>query len=188
MKPGAQPPGGVPEQPTGAGGGKVLDVDSEPRNLDEARFRTVLGHFPSGLVVVAAAGAHGPQGFTCQSFMSVSLDPPLVAFAPSRSSRTWEAIWGAGTFTVNVLGEDQEDLCRVFAGSGRSKFEGVGWRPARSGAPLLEGAVGWLDCRLWSASEAGDHWVVLGEVVDLGVVSGARPLVFFRGGYTGLRL
>lgn len=170
-----------------AGSELPADGDGESRNLDEARLRTVLGHFPSGLVVVTVAGEGAPRGFTCQSFMSVSLEPPLVAFAPSRSSRTWEAIAGVGTFAVNVLGEDQEDLCRVFAGSGASKFDGVGWRPARSGAPLLDGVVGWLDCRVWSVLEAGDHWVVLGQVVDLGVVSGARPLVFFRGGYGGLR-
>lgn len=161
--------------------------EGEPRTLDEARFRTVLGHFPSGIVVITVSGAGGPSGFTCQSFMSVSLEPPLVAFAPSRWSKTWEAIAAVGTFAANVLGEDQEDLSRVFAGSGAAKFEGVGWRPARSGAPLLDGAVAWLDCRVWSVSEAGDHWVVLGEVVDLGVVPAARPLVFFRGGYCGLR-
>jgi 3-hydroxy-9,10-secoandrosta-1,3,5(10)-triene-9,17-dione monooxygenase reductase component len=178
MIPLGEPEGSATDAADDAGG-------DEPANLDEARFRTVLGHYPSGVAVVTVAGPSGPLGFTCQSFMSVSLDPPLVAFAPSRSSKTWEAISGRGTFAVSILGEDQEDLSRVFAGKGCSKFSGVGWRPARSGAPLLDGAVAWVDCRVWSAIEAGDHWVVLGEVIDLGLGRGARPLVFFRGGYGG---
>lgn len=151
--------------------------------FDSARFRQVLGHFPTGVTVITAAGDAEPVGMAVGSFASVSLDPPLVGFFPDKGSSSWPRIEAAGAFCVNILGEDQEDVCRRFAMKGDDKFAGLGWSPAGSGAPLLDGVIAWIDCDIESVTEAGDHWLVLGRVRDLSVGHDGPPLVFFRGGY-----
>lgn len=152
--------------------------------IDVARFRQVLGHFATGVTVVTTAEGGEPAGLSVNSFTSVSLDPPLVAFCVARESSTWPRIRGSGRFCVNILSEDQEDLCRVFAvRGGRDKFRGVGWRPAESGAPIVSGALAWIDCTVEDEHVAGDHIIVVGRVGELGVEQEGRPLVFYRGGY-----
>ncbi len=151
--------------------------------FDSAKFRQVLGHFPTGVTVITADGDDGLVGLAVGSFASVSLDPPLVAFFPARNSSSWPKIEAAGVFCVNVLAEDQEDVCRRFAAKGDDKFAGLGWKAAGSGSPLLDGVVAWIDCHIESVTEAGDHFCVLGRVRDLAVAHDGAPLVFFRGGY-----
>lgn len=151
-------------------------------NFDEARFREVLGHFATGVAVVTAMDDGAPVGFTCQAFSSLSLDPPMVALAPGKSSTSWPRIARAARFCVNVLAEDQEALSRDFARSGGDKFTGVGWRPAGNGAPLLDGVLAWIECTFVEAHEAGDHELVVGRVEDMGV-NGGRPLLYYRGGF-----
>jgi flavin reductase (DIM6/NTAB) family NADH-FMN oxidoreductase RutF len=151
--------------------------------FDEARFRQVLGHFTTGVTVVTAAAADGPVGLAVGSFASVSLDPPLVGFFPDKSSSSWPKIEPTGHFCVNVLAEAQEDVCRRFAGKGDDKFRGLGWRPASSGAPVLDGILAWIDCDIAGVTDAGDHYFVLGRVRDLAVAHDGAPLLFFRGGY-----
>ena len=149
--------------------------------FDSARFRTVLGHFPTGVTVITAAGPDGPVGFTIGSFVSVSLDPPLVGFFPQRSSTTWPPMEQAGGFCVNVLTAEQGELCWRFAKETDDKFAGVAWQPAPvSGAPMLDGALAWIDCTIEQVSDAGDHVLVLGRVQDLGAAEG-DPQLFFRG-------
>jgi len=150
--------------------------------FDTARFREVLGHFTSGLTVITGLDRDGPVGFTCQSFMSVSLDPPLVAFAPSRTSASWPRIETVGAFCANVLGEHQEALSRVFATKDPDKFRGIGWRRASTGSPVLDHVLAWVDCRVEAVHPAGDHLVVLGRVEELGLGDG-EPLLFYRAGY-----
>jgi 3-hydroxy-9,10-secoandrosta-1,3,5(10)-triene-9,17-dione monooxygenase reductase component len=133
--------------------------------------------------VVTARPDDGPVGLAVGSFCSVSLDPALVGFFPAATSSSWPGIEAAGSFCVNILAEDQEDVCRRFATKGVDKFEGLGWRPASSGAPLLDGVLAWIDCDLHSVTEAGDHWCVLGRVRELAVARETGPLVFYRGGY-----
>ena len=152
--------------------------------FDSRRLRDVLGHFPTGVTIITAMDAEGrPAGFAVGSFTSVSLDPPLVAFLPARSSTTFPKVREAGSFCVNVLGSDQEDVCRLFATTGADKFAALGWGAAPSGAPVLDGASAWLDCTIDTVHEAGDHLIVVGRVHALGVVHPDPPLVFFRGGY-----
>jgi len=163
----------------------VAPTDPTTR-VDSTRFRRVLGHFCTGVTVVTSLGPDGePVGFACQSFAALSLDPPLVLFCPSRTSTTWARIATAGHFCVNVLAEDQRDLSRVFGTSGSDKFAGVAWSPAPSGAPILDGALTWADCTIEMTHEAGDHHVVIGHVDELGTCRDARPLLFYRGRYTG---
>jgi flavin reductase (DIM6/NTAB) family NADH-FMN oxidoreductase RutF/DNA-binding IclR family transcriptional regulator len=160
-------------------------------NSDEAReahnpkwFRQVLGQFPTGVCVVTAAPPGAPlAGMVVGSFTSVSLEPPLVAFLPDRSSSSWPKIEAAGKFCVNILGADQEALCRRFASKGGDKFEGIAYRPAQSGAPILDDCVAWIDCEIASVTEAGDHFIVLGKVNELQINTGGLPMLFFQGGY-----
>ena len=151
--------------------------------IDPGRFRQVLGHFPTGVTVITAATHSGPVGMAVGSFASVSLDPPLVAFFAGRSSRSWPRIEAAGAFCVNVLADDQEDLCRRFASKEEDKFVGLGSTPASSGSPVLTGVVAWIDCDIDSVTEAGDHWCVMGRVRGLDIGTDGAPLLFFRGGY-----
>lgn len=152
-------------------------------SVTPARMRDVLGHFASGVVVVTAAGPGGPLGFTCQSFASLSLEPPLVSLAPARSSSTWPRIRDTGGFCVNVLAEDQDACSTAFARSGTDKFAGVRWTPGPSGAPRLDGACAWIDCTLWNEYDGGDHTIVVGRVRGLGGDGTRRPLLYHRGRY-----
>jgi 3-hydroxy-9,10-secoandrosta-1,3,5(10)-triene-9,17-dione monooxygenase reductase component len=157
------------------------------RIVDPHVLRDVLGHFASGVTVVTAVTAEGPIGFTCQSFSSLSLDPPLVAFAPARTSRTWERLREIGRFCVNVLAEGQDAVSQNFARSVPDKFAGVPWSPSAHGAPVLEGIVAWIDGELWAEYDGGDHTVAVARVLDLGAHPERRPLLFHRGAYGLLR-
>ena len=151
-----------------------------------AVMREVLGHFVSGVVVVTATSPAGPVGFTCQSFASLSLDPPLVTFAPARSSTTWPLIRATGAFCVNVLAADHQELSVGFArpgSAGVDKFAGVPWRPGPSGAPVLDGVSAWIDCDLWNEYDGGDHTIAVGRVLDLGADPERLPLLYYRGRY-----
>ncbi len=150
--------------------------------FDEARFREVMGHFATGVTIVTAMEGTEPVGFTCQAFTSLSIDPPLVALAPGKSSTSWPRIAAAKTFCVNILADDQEALSRDFAVSGGDKFTGVGWRPGASGAPVLDGALAWIECEFELAHDAGDHELVIGKVREMGV-SRRQPLLYYRGGF-----
>lgn len=152
--------------------------------FDSAKFRQVLGHYPTGVTVVTAATPDGVVGLAIGSFASVSLDPPLVAFFADKGSSSWPKIEAAGAFCVNVLAEDQEDVCRRFASKVDDKFAGLGWTPAAgSGAPILAGVLAWIDCEIDAVLEAGDHWCVMGRARELDVAREGGPLLFFRGGY-----
>lgn len=152
--------------------------------MDPGRFRHVLGHFPTGVVVVTALhDGSGPVGMAVGSFTSVSLDPPLVAFLPDRSSTSFPKIHEAGSFCINILAGDQEHVCRAFATRGGDKYASVAWTAAGSGSPVLDGVVAWIDCDIEQVLDAGDHYIVLGRVRELAVAAKAPPLLFFRGGY-----
>ncbi len=110
------------------------------------RFRHVLSHFATGVTVVTARTAWGPVGLAVNSFTSVSLEPPLIACCVSRSSSTWPHIRASGSFCVNILSEDQQDVCRTFAAKGVDRFRDVPWRQAPSRSPVLAGALAWIDC------------------------------------------
>jgi 3-hydroxy-9,10-secoandrosta-1,3,5(10)-triene-9,17-dione monooxygenase reductase component len=135
----------------------------------------VLGHFCTGVTVITAHDGERPAGFACQSFAALSLDPPLVLFCPARTSRSWPAIERAGRFAVNVLAEDQREVSSVFGSRGADKFEFVRWHSAASGAPLLDGALAWMDCTVDAVHEACDHLVVVGRVVALGDTRDTKP-------------
>jgi flavin reductase (DIM6/NTAB) family NADH-FMN oxidoreductase RutF/DNA-binding IclR family transcriptional regulator len=146
-------------------------------------YRRVLGNFPTGVVVVTAALDEGPVGMVVGSFTSVSLDPPLVAFLPMKSSSSFQKLSRSTTFCVNFLGAHQEALCRTFASKAPDKFAGLDWLRAPSGSPILPGVTGWVDCALDTVHDAGDHVIVVGRVNGLSTGNDIAPLLFFRGGY-----
>jgi len=148
-----------------------------------ATFRQVLGHFCSGITVVTAVADGVPAGLTCQSFFSVSLDPPLVAFSSSRASTSYPAIRRAQSFCINILAHGQEPLSTAFARSGGDKWRGVSWRPGRTGSPILDGVLAWVECTTVVEHEAGDHYLTIGRVVSLEQAGAGDPLLYFRGSY-----
>jgi 3-hydroxy-9,10-secoandrosta-1,3,5(10)-triene-9,17-dione monooxygenase reductase component len=157
--------------------------------ITDAAYRHVLGHFCTGVTVITGLGGtdgRRPAGFACQAFAALSLTPPLVLFCPSTSSRTWPAIAASGYFCVNVLADGQQDIARRFGVSGPDKFAGLSWSPSRSGAPVLAGALTWVECAVEAVHEAGDHYLVLGRVTELGPSRPGRPLLFYRGRYAAM--
>ncbi|MCK9901726.1 flavin reductase family protein [Frankia sp. Cpl3] len=150
---------------------------------EAADFRTVLGHFCSGIVIVTATIGAEPVGMTCQSFSSASLDPPLIMFLPARTSTSYPRIRSNGRFCVNVLDDSQESISQQFAMSGTDKWRGIGWTPGENGAPVLDGALAWMECSLHREYDARDHVITLGMVERLGAADAGEPLLYFRGTY-----
>ena len=171
--------------------GEDVAVHDDPEAVHAARrFRDVLGRFASGVTVVTSTSNDEPVGMTCQSFSSVSLDPPLVLFIPAKTSRAWPLIQRSGRFCVNFLAADQAELSNTMASRGVDKFAEVKWTPSpQGGVPMLDGALAHLDCAIHAVHEAGDHYVVIGRVLDLVThddvvdADSAEPLLFYRGKY-----
>lgn len=166
------------------GEGSAVHAD-DPEAVARARqFRDTLGRFASGVTVVTAISNGQPVGMTCQSFSSVSLDPPLVLFVPARTSRAWPLMQRSGRFCVNFLAAEQAELSNTMASRGTDKFSGVAWTPSQAtGSPVLADSLGYVDCTIHAVHEAGDHYVVIGKVVELEATDAADPLLFYQGQY-----
>lgn len=156
------------------------------QTIDPKLFTRVLGSFASGVAIVTAFDDDDPVGLTAQSFMSLSIDPPLVMFCPQRTSTSWPRIERARHFAANILAEGQESLGTQFARSGTDKFAGVSWAAGPSGAPLLDGVLAHIDCRIEAVHEGGDHLIVVGRVLHLAADTRQKPLVFFRSSFESL--
>jgi 3-hydroxy-9,10-secoandrosta-1,3,5(10)-triene-9,17-dione monooxygenase reductase component len=152
-------------------------------DADPAAMRTVLGHFATGVAIVTALDDGEPVGMACNSFTSLSLEPPLVLFCAAKSSTTWPRIQAAKKWAANILAEDGEEICRLFAQKGADRFAHIAHTAGRSGAPLLEDAIAFVDCETVAEHDAGDHLIVVGRVLELGYDPEAKPLLFYRGGY-----
>ena len=151
--------------------------------IDSAKYRQVLGHFPTGVVIVTAMTDDGPAGMAIGSFSSLSLDPAQVLYCPAKTSGSWAKLRTSPNFCVNVLAEDQEDVCRIFGGRNEDKFAEIGWKRSANGSPLINGVLAYIDCTISAIVDGGDHDIVIGDVTDLEVVHEGSPLIFFRGGY-----
>lgn len=152
-----------------------------------ASLREVMGRFATGVTVLTAGGEQG-HGMTANAFTSVSLDPPLALCCVGRQARIHDAIVSTGGFGVSLLGADQQQLARYFADrrrpSGIAQFDAVEWTPGPStGAPLLAGALAWLECELTEVYPGGDHAIFLGEVLTSGQGQSGDALLFFEGAY-----
>jgi flavin reductase (DIM6/NTAB) family NADH-FMN oxidoreductase RutF/DNA-binding IclR family transcriptional regulator len=154
--------------------------------IEPQRFREVMGHYPTGVNVITGLADDGEAcAMVVGTFTSVSLDPPLIAFLPTRSSFTFEKLRTAKSLAVNILAHDQEQLCRRLARPAPDKLKDESWELSAGGAPVLDGIVASIDCTLDEVVEGGDHYIVLCAVQDLNVKRPVAPLVFFQGGYGG---
>jgi flavin reductase (DIM6/NTAB) family NADH-FMN oxidoreductase RutF len=156
------------------------------RTVEPDRFRTVMGHFATGVAVVTVDAPSGPQGMTVNAVASLSLDPVLVLVCFDNGARTLPEVRRAGRFGVNVLAAGQERLARRFASKDAAKFAEVA-HTVHDGIPVLDGALAWVGCELERLVPGGDHTIGIGAVhaAELGP-AGAEPLVWFRGGYGSL--
>jgi len=152
--------------------------------MESSEFRRILGHWVSGVSVVATKMSDGRLcGLTANAIASVSLDPPLVLVCVEHDADSHECIRSAGIFSINVLYSDQERIARRFATwEIDTKFEGLAFREEVTGAPILDGALAWVDCRVHTEYPAGDHTIFVGEVVA-GDAREGSPLLYYRGGY-----
>ncbi len=156
--------------------------------IDPARFRQVLGSYPTGVCIITALdGENNPAGLLVGTFTSVSLDPPLVGFLPDKTSSSWPKIEQAGHFCVNVLASDQQQVCRQMTATatGPDKFAGVDYALSANRLPVIANAIASIECRIHSVNEAGDHWFVLGEVLGMETTRDDDPMLFNRGRYGG---
>jgi flavin reductase (DIM6/NTAB) family NADH-FMN oxidoreductase RutF len=153
-------------------------------DFTERELRNALGRFATGVTVVTTMGASGPLGMTANSFASVSLDPPLVLWSPARKSHRFPVFEAAAHFAIHVLAAGQRALAERFARAGHD-FAGLEFTPGLGGAPLIEGCVARFECRHAAGHEAGDHLIVVGEVLKL-EQRDLAPLLYYRGAYSGL--
>ena len=156
---------------------------SPTAKMDPKLFRQALGTFLTGVTIVSTLQEGGdPRGFTANSFTSVSLDPPLVLICIAKTASSYPIFSAATHFAVNVLAEDQKDVSSLFASKSAEKFSRVVWRPGPAGSPVIEGAAAWFDCRRHQVVDAGDHIILIGEVIGFDH-SNASPLGYCRGAY-----
>ncbi|PZU03844.1 MAG: flavin oxidoreductase [Gordonia sp. (in: high G+C Gram-positive bacteria)] len=151
--------------------------------MSQTDMRKALGQFASGVTVVAGMDDEGPIGFACQSFASVSLDPPLILFCADHRGRSWPRIRNTGRFSINVLHENQTDLCSRFGSSRGRKYEGLDWELSKWATPSLPGVLIRVHAEIHDVHTAGDHDVVIGRILGLESVTEERPMIFFRGGF-----
>ena len=154
---------------------------------DTRSFRDALGRFATGVAFVTAAPDGEPAGLIVNSLTSVSLEPPLVSFCPSRSSLTWSRMRRAGRFGVDVLGRQHERFVARATPPGADRFAGLDWEPGRGGVPLLTDALASFECEIVAEHPTGDHWIVVGRVDDLRIAPSEDPLVFFAGQFRAVR-
>lgn len=156
--------------------------------IEPLHFREALGHYASGITVITSHLEGEPIGFTCQSFYSVSISPPLVSFSVMSTSASYPKIRQAGRFVVNILSGEQVKISNQFARRGTDKWHGVNWQPSPLGNPIIAGSLHWLDCEIHAEHAAGDHLIVIGEVKALSLqdTAATQPLLYFKGQYCNL--
>jgi flavin reductase (DIM6/NTAB) family NADH-FMN oxidoreductase RutF len=154
--------------------------------IDKQQFRKTLSHFAAGVTVVTTVGDDGtPSGLTATAFTSVSLQPPLVLVCIDKKAESLSPLQRAGIFAVNFLTAAQEELSQRFAVSGEDKFGGLNTRSGVTGAPLLAGTLGYVECRTTDVRDAGDHFIFIGQVEAADAGDG-EPLLYFDGAYRTL--
>ena len=168
-----------PDRSSGAVGVVALPTPKAPPT--PAELRNALGLFASGVTIITGLDGGDPVGFACQSFASLSLDPPLILFCVDHNGRSWPRIRKAGRFTVNVLAHEQTDLCARFGSKTGKKFDELNWELSDWGTPGLPGVLLRIHADVEAVHVAGDHDVVIGRVLEIEHGAEGRPMVFFRG-------
>ncbi len=152
-------------------------------------LKVIMRNYPTGVTIVTTVYNNEYYGLTVNSFTSLSLDPPLVLIAIDKRLASHEAIDKSNVYAVNILPDDMRDLAVRFATAPREeRFKGLRIRTARTGSPIIEGAIAYLDCKVVAKYPGGDHTIFIGEVVDAQVMSNKSPLIYYnRGGYYSIR-
>jgi 3-hydroxy-9,10-secoandrosta-1,3,5(10)-triene-9,17-dione monooxygenase reductase component len=154
-------------------------------------FRDVMGRFASGVTVITTNGDAGPYALTANAFSSLSLDPPLVLVCVAKGGRAIERLMANGVFAVNILSGDQIAMSQYFASRDRARdasmLAEIAHRVGTTQAAILDGVAAYVDCQIVASHHAGDHVILVGEVLDLGTSDAERPLVFYQGKYRELK-
>ncbi len=153
-------------------------------SVDPLEFRSIIGHFATGVTVITTAAGNRLQGMTANAVSSLSLDPVMVLICVAKSTHTHRVLGEGRVFTVNILGAHQEDVSRIFAKKAEPEvgsLRGRRFRIGDTGAPILEDCLAFLECRVMNVFDGGDHSIFLGRVVSEGVVEEMPPLLFYRG-------
>lgn len=162
-------------------------METSHGTVDPAEFRPIIGRFATGVTVMTSLDGDEPHGMTANAVSSVSLDPVLVLVCVEEDTEMARVVPAAGAFGLSILRADQMDVSNHFADSSRplggAQFDGIATRTAKTGVPLLADCLAWLDCRVWAIHDGGDHDIVVGEVVDLGVVREGPALGYYRSTY-----
>jgi flavin reductase (DIM6/NTAB) family NADH-FMN oxidoreductase RutF len=154
--------------------------------LEPQELRRVMGHFATGVTVITTKDKDGnPNGLTANAFMSLSLNPPLVLISVDKGATCYSCFELENGFTVNFLSEDQEEISRRFATKGADKFADLQWHAGGNGAAIIDGVLGYVECKVTQCHDGGDHTIVVGEIVNVSA-AGNRPLLFFKGKYQRL--
>lgn len=152
-------------------------------------LKEFMRRFPQGVTVVTTNGRGGPSGVTVSSFISVSLKPPLVVIALDNLSETGRKIMDTGLFAVNLLSEGMSGISEVFAHKPHSeRFQMVSYRLSETGLPIIEGVIAVMFCSLHAAYRVGDHTLYVGKVLSINLLNDKPPLVYYKRGYTGLKV
>ncbi|MBI2723648.1 MAG: flavin reductase family protein [Chloroflexi bacterium] len=158
-------------------------------SVDPLEFRNIIGHFATGVTVITTAAGDQLQGMTANSVTSLSLDPVMVLICVEKTTHTHKVREESGCFTINVLGEHQEEVSRVFARRGEPETDSLRGQPYRlgpTGSPILEDCLAYLECKVADVLDGGDHSIFLGEVMHEGIVNDVKPLLFYRGRYRSM--
>ncbi|GAA1611230.1 flavin reductase family protein [Kribbella sancticallisti] len=162
-------------------------------SIEPQDFRTAMSRFASGITIMSTLQDGVAHAMTANAFTSVSLDPPLVLVCVDKGVRMHDAVLDCGYWAVSVLADGHREIAERFAKSGRdlySQFDGIDTQPGpKTGCPLIEGALSWLECRTWATYDGGDHTIVVGEVLSLGAGEPTDPaaLIYYAGHYRALR-
>jgi flavin reductase (DIM6/NTAB) family NADH-FMN oxidoreductase RutF len=157
------------------------------RRVSGEEFREALAHFATGVAILTAPAADGPHGVTVNAFASLSLDPPLVLVCIEQNRYSHAVLEASGVYAVNILAAGQEHLSRYFSSASRLEgpeaFHGIPYRLGHTRAPLIDGCLAYLECRITARYSGGDHTIFVGEVASAEIGPGRRPLVYYNRAY-----
>ncbi len=147
-------------------------------------LKAIMRNYPTGVTIVTTVYNNEYYGLTVNSFTSLSLNPPLVLIAIDKRLQSHEAIDKSNVYAVNILPDDMKDLAIKFATAPREeRFKGLKLRTAKTGAPIIEGSIAYLDCKVTAKYPGGDHTIFIGEIVDAQILNNKAPLIYYNRGY-----
>ncbi len=154
--------------------------------VDRLHFRHIAGHFATGVTVITTGRDGVYHGMTANAFTSLSLEPALALVCVEKSAHTYPVLDQSGLFNVNVLGENQQHLSRLFANKESQAghdLNGIAFSLGATGAPLLAGCLAYIECRVVARHDGGDHTIFVGVVERAALGENNGPLLFYRGAY-----